>query len=44
MDIKKKVIIFDDDEDIVSICQYILEGNGWEVHAFTDCNDTIEKV
>lgn len=44
MDNKKKVIIFDDDEDIVSICQYILEERGWEVHAFTDCNDPIEKV
>jgi CheY-like chemotaxis protein len=40
----KKIIIFDDDEDILSICSYILEEQGWEVHTFTDCNDIIEKV
>ena len=40
----KKIIIFDDDEDILSICSYILEEQGWEVHTFTNCNDIIEKV
>ena len=40
----KKIIIFDDDEDILSICSYILEEQGWEVHTFTDCNDILEKV
>ena len=40
----KKIIIFDDDEDILSICSYILEEQGWEVYTFTDCNDIIEKV
>ena len=40
----KKIIIFDDDEDILSICSYILEEQGWEVHTFTDCNDIIDKV
>jgi len=40
----KKIIIFDDDEDILSICSYILEEQGWEVHTFTDCNDITEKV
>ncbi|MES2061481.1 MAG: response regulator [Bacteroidota bacterium] len=40
----KKIIIFDDDEDILSICSYILEEQGWEVHTFTDCNDIVEKV
>jgi len=35
----KKVIIFDDDEDILSICTYILEEQNWEVHTFTNCND-----
>lgn len=40
----KKIIIFDDDEDILSICSYILEEQGWEVHTFTDCNNIIEKV
>jgi CheY-like chemotaxis protein len=40
----KKVVIFDDDEDILSICSYILEEQGWEVHTFTDCNHIVEKV
>jgi len=40
----KKIIIFDDDEDILSICSYILEEQGWEVHTYTDCNNIVEKV
>ncbi|HTD39861.1 MAG TPA: response regulator [Mucilaginibacter sp.] len=40
----RKIIIFDDDEDILSICSYVLEEQGWEVYAFTDCNNVAEKV
>jgi len=40
----KKVILFDDDEDILSICKFILEEKQWEVFTFTDCNNIIEKV
>ena len=40
----KKIIIFDDDEDILSICSYILEEQDWEVHTFTNCNDIVDKV
>jgi len=40
----KKIIIFDDDEDILSICSYILEEQGWQVHTFTNCNTIAEKV
>ncbi|OOQ61296.1 response regulator [Mucilaginibacter pedocola] len=40
----KKIIIFDDDEDILSICSYILEEQGWEVSTYTDCNNIAEKV
>jgi DNA-binding response OmpR family regulator len=40
----QKIIIFDDDEDILSICVYILEEQGWEVYPFTNCNDIVEKV
>jgi two-component system cell cycle response regulator DivK len=40
----KKIIIFDDDEDILSICSFILEEQGWIVSAFADCNNIIEKV
>jgi two-component system cell cycle response regulator DivK len=42
--LNKKVVIFDDDEDILSICSYILEEQGWKVYAFTDCNGIEEKV
>lgn len=41
---KRKIIVFDDDEDILSICNYILEEKGWEVHTFTDCNAITERV
>ena len=40
----RKIIIFDDDEDILSICNYVLHEQGWEVHTFTDCNNIVEKV
>src|ERR1700740_618914 len=40
----KKIVIFDDDEDILSICSYVLEEQGWEVHIFTDCGNIAEKV
>ena len=40
----KKIVIFDDDEDILSICSYILEEQGWNVFTFTDCNEITDKV
>lgn len=40
----KKIVIFDDDEDILSICSFILEEQGWQVFAFTDCNKITDKV
>jgi len=40
----RKIIIFDDDEDILSICSFVLEEQGWEVHIFTDCGNITEKV
>ena len=41
---KRKIIIFDDDEDILSICSYVLEEEGWEVFTFTDCNYITQRV
>lgn len=38
------ILIFDDDIDILSICSYILEEQGWEVHTSTNCNNIVEKV
>ena len=40
----KTIVIFDDDEDILSICSFILEEQGWKVYAYTDCNQITEKV
>ena len=40
----KKIVIFDDDEDILSICSFILEEQGWRVFGYTDCNQIVEKV
>ncbi len=44
MNEEKKVIIFDDDEDILAICSYILEEKGWQVYVFPDCSNIIQKV
>ena len=41
---QKTIVIFDDDEDILSICSFILEEQGWKVYAYTDCNQIAEKV
>jgi DNA-binding NtrC family response regulator len=41
---EKKIVIFDDDEDILSICSFILEEQGWKVYAYTDCNKIAEKI
>jgi two-component system cell cycle response regulator DivK len=41
---EKRIVIFDDDEDILSICSFILEEQGWKVYAYTDCNKITEKI
>lgn len=43
----KRILIFDDDVDILSICSYILEESGWEVHTRDNCNyvaDTVRSI
>ena len=35
----KRILIFDDDVDILSICTYILEEQGCEVHTSPHCNN-----
>lgn len=40
----KRIAIFDDDEDLLSICTYVLEEQGWEVYTFTDCNTITDKI
>lgn len=40
----KRILICDDDSDILSICQFILGEIGLEVHTRTDCNNIISVV
>jgi CheY-like chemotaxis protein len=39
-----KLMIFDDDKDILSICTFIFKRLGWEVSASENCNNVIDKV
>ncbi len=40
----KRILIFDDDEDILAIASYILEEQGWDVTSYSECSNIIEKV
>ncbi|WCT10712.1 response regulator [Mucilaginibacter jinjuensis] len=40
----KKIMIFDDDEDIQSICTFVLEEEAWVVKTFSDCSDIIARI
>lgn len=41
---KKRVLICDDDADILFICSYIFEKQGMEVVTQTHCNNIVETV
>lgn len=41
---KKKVLIFDDDADILEVCTIVLETNGFEVITQNNCEDLLRKV
>ena len=41
---KKKVLIFDDDADILELCAIVLETNGFEVITQSNCEDLLRKV
>ena len=41
---EKRILICDDDADILSICTYILEEQGWEVHTRTHCNGILDVI
>lgn len=43
-DMKKRVLICDDDADILFICSYIFEKQGMEVVTQTHCNNIVETV
>jgi two-component system cell cycle response regulator DivK len=40
----KRVMIFDDDADILEICRYILESMGLQVETRQNCKDVIEDI
>ncbi|WP_411275027.1 response regulator [Daejeonella sp.] len=40
----RRILICDDDEDILSICTYILEEKDWEVHTRNHCKNIVETV
>lgn len=41
---KKKVLIFDDDTDILEVCSIVLVSNGFEVATQSNCEDLLQKV
>jgi len=41
---EKRILICDDDADILSICTYILEEQGWQVYTRTHCNNILEVI
>src|SRR5579871_3281552 len=41
---KKKVLIFDDDADILEVCSIVLETTGFEVITQMNCEDILRKV
>lgn len=41
---QKKIAIFDDDDDILAICEYVLSEDGWEVRTFLECDNVVETV
>jgi CheY-like chemotaxis protein len=41
---KKKILILDDDPDILQICTIVLKKKGFEVIAFNNSNNILEQV
>ncbi|UII20175.1 response regulator [Fulvivirga ligni] len=39
-----KILVYDDDDDILEICKYILERNGYEVHTRQSCGEVIADL
>jgi len=39
-----KLMIFDDDKDILFICTFVFEKLGWQVETSENCNRIIDKV
>jgi DNA-binding response OmpR family regulator len=41
---KKRVLIFDDDEAILEVCAIVLETNGFETVTENNCEDILKKI
>lgn len=41
---KKRIIIFDDDSDILEVCALILKSRDFDVQTETSCDELIKKV
>jgi two-component system cell cycle response regulator DivK len=41
---KKKILIFDDDADILEVCTILLEDNGFEAFTQNNCEDVLQKL
>jgi CheY-like chemotaxis protein len=41
---RKSICIFDDDEDILFLCNLLLQQMGWEVHARNNCNNILSVL
>ena len=39
---KKRVVVFDDDEDLLQIFTFLFEEDGWEVYTYQNCDDVVE--
>lgn len=40
----KRVLIFDDDPDLLIIFRFLFEDHGWEVHTFETCDEVVEQA
>jgi DNA-binding response OmpR family regulator len=41
---KKRVLIFDDDPDILEVCAIVLRSHGFETSTQRDCEDILQKI
>lgn len=41
---KKRVLIFDDDADILEVCAILLEDNGFVTYTQKNCEDVLQKL
>ena len=44
MNANKRIAIFDDDQDLLTIMKYVLERKGWTVFSSSDSTNMLEKI